>query len=608
MLIPFVLICVTSFVLRSPISLNIYNGCLHTNLMSPAYFIHGGKWDILPDKRVDIIHIMRSRLEFDPGQDVLEGALVYEIRRKLIESGEFIQNESKSIHLLVAWHIDHTKGSAVYALLVEHDKEFNWDEDKLRRLYQKYWHPLGAWSKFIGNNWLLNDATVLRAAVDIMNGGYKLDIIISERNEVVIERPLWVDAERWVPVILAIFLILMCVVSLTLHMPMDVTVYNQCSGIELTSPICFYDAKTYNGYCIERMGDGAVMKISFRFGLLDKFPGGALIYEVQRKGNTESDHQSSTDTVSTTSVEDTSKVMRFLVTWEIKSPGRSRTRMLLIEHDNALILNEAKLAQLYNKVNDIPSGVYNWILKYDGIYKSTWLMYDNTVLEATDEIIYEKGLELKINLSEGVKDKHAGSAFWIDSTRQVLSLTAIYSMLIYITSLALRSSMNVTIDNQCSNIELTSPVYFTKNTMHHIQLHQQVDSKSIMKVKFKTGMDQDTFGGVLLYHLQRKVDTSISTQLLMIWGFKSDHLYSCAWLIEHERTFTWNEDKLRRLYDVYNSQYDRDFNAEEWLLDDNAMLKTVCALSHGGFEMNIFISEEKDLSYHRKPLWVDPSR
>jgi hypothetical protein len=94
----------------------------------------------------------------------------------------------------------------------------------------------------------------------------------------------------------------------------------------------------------------------------------------------------------------------------------------------------------------------------------------------------------------------------------------------------------------------------------------------------------------------------------MIWGFKSDHLYSCAWLIEHERTFTWNEDKLRRLYDVYNSQYDRDFNAEEWLLDDNAMLKTVCALSHGGFEMNIFISEEKDLSYHRKPLWVDPSR
>jgi hypothetical protein len=168
--------------------------------------------------------------------------------------------------------------------------------------------------------------------------------------------------------------------------------------------------------------------------------------------------------------------------------------------------------------------------------------------------------------------------------------------------------MDVTINNRCSNIGLTSPVYFIKNIPHHIQFPQQVNSKSIMKANFTTGVGRDTFGGILLYRLQRKKDTSISTHLLVIWGYKSNEFYLNVLLIEYESTLIWNEKKLRGLYEVYNSQYDRDVITEEWLLDDNTELKTKYETSHGGLEVNIIISEEKDLPLPQKPLWVDPNR
>jgi hypothetical protein len=396
-------------------------------------------------------------------------------------------------------------------------------------------------------------------------------------------------------------------VSLTLHMPMYVTVHNQHSGIELTSPVCFCDGRIYDEYSVERSDGGAVMKVGLRFGLLDKLPGGILMCRVQRNRNAKCDYQSSTDTTFIGAADDTSKIMRLLVTWKINRSWKFNVRIILVGHDDELVLNEDKLAQLYDKVNDIPSDVYDWILKYDGIYKEVWLMNDNTVLVTTNDAIYEIGCELKITISEGAKDKDAESAFWIDSARQVSSDgNTLYANLNC--SLILQSTTNVTINNRCSNIELTSPVYFTKDNTCHTHLPQQVDSKSEIKVKFKAGINQDTFGGVLLYRLQWKEDVSTGTQLLVIWGCKSDNLYSHVRLIEHESTLTWNEDKLKILYDVYNSQYNMDVIIEKWLLDDNTKLKTKYEISRGGLEINIIISEEKDMSSHAKPLWIDSEK
>jgi hypothetical protein len=191
-----VLICVVSFVLQSPISLNIHNQCQGIDLTSPIYFIHGGKWHAIPDLKIDFDTVMLNRLEFDPGQDILEGALVYKIQIKHAESREFPRDESKQIQLLVAWRIEYTRGLYVRAFLVEHGNEFNWDKDKLKRLYQKYWHVLKSWLNPTEFNWLLNDAMMLETTIKTMNEGYNWDIFISEGISNHFDRPFRIDEER----------------------------------------------------------------------------------------------------------------------------------------------------------------------------------------------------------------------------------------------------------------------------------------------------------------------------------------------------------------------------------------------------------------------------
>jgi hypothetical protein len=143
---------------------------------------------------------------------------------------------------------------------------------------------------------------------------------------------------------------------------------------------------------------------------------------------------------------------------------------------------------------------------------------------------------------------------------------------------------------------------------------QQVDSKSIMQASFMTGVDRNIFGGVLLYHLQKKdndksdKDTSISTQLLVIWGYRCSELYSHALLIEHESVLVWKKDKLKRLYDEYNSKYDTGFIIVNWLLNDNTKLEIGVIPMRNGFEMELFISEECLSPGPIKPLLIDSNR
>jgi hypothetical protein len=411
---------------------------------------------------------------------------------------------------------------------------------------------------------------------------------------------------------LATFLMLMCTVSLILYETMNVTVHNRSPAIESVSPVYFCNSGACSEYSVERTDASDVIKASYRFGL-DKLPGGILMCEVQRKGYIESDHQLNADTTSTEAVENVSEIMRLLVIWKINILWWPRIQIVLAEHDNELLLSEDKLTQLYSKVNEQFFG------RHDAA-ENTWLVCNNTVLETTYEIVQKAGVELKIIITKSVNDLIARPTFWIDPERQVSFLMVIYFVLIYIISLTLQSTMNVIINNQCTNIELVPSAHFTKNTARYIHLPQQVNSRSIMKVKFRTDANQDMLGGALLYHLQRKTNgesddrsdtdknTSISTQLLVIWGCKSEKFYSHTWLIEHESTLVWDKDRLERMHDVYNSQYNTNTNVGIWLLDDNTMLKTVCKSSHGGSETEVIISEVKDHLHPIRPLWVDSNR
>jgi hypothetical protein len=197
--------------------------------------------------------------------------------------------------------------------------------------------------------------------------------------------------------ILAVFLILTCTVSLILHGTMDVTVHNRSSIIESVSPVYFCDDGTYNEYSVNGMNAGDIMKIGFRFGL-DKLPGGILMCEVKRKWSTESDHQSSTDITITETIEDTLKMMRLLVVWKVNNLWLPEVRIVLIVHDNELVLDEDKLAQLYNQIDD------RFFEHYEAS-ESTWSVCDDTVLGITYEIVQQIDTELKITISEGAKMK-----------------------------------------------------------------------------------------------------------------------------------------------------------------------------------------------------------
>jgi hypothetical protein len=170
-----------------------------------------------------------------------------------------------------------------------------------------------------------------------------------------------------------------------------------------------------------------------------------------------------------------------------------------------------------------------------------------------------------------------------------------------------QSTIDIIINNQCSNIELTSPIYFIKDTTCHIHFPQQVNSMSIMKANFATNIDQDTFGGALLYHLQQKEVASINVQLLVIWGCKSYGIYSHTWIIKHESTLVWDKDKLKKFYNVYDSTRDAYPHIGRWKLDDNTGIKTKCEISHEGFEMKVTISREEGIFYIMPPR-VNPNK
>jgi hypothetical protein len=190
----YVLICVVSLALRSPISLNIHNQFQGFNLTSPVSFIHGGRWHVAPSQEIDVNAIMRSHLRFDSEQDILEGALVYRVPRQYAEFDESAQEKLKDIQLLVVWRVEYARAFHVRALLVEHDKDL--DEDKLWQLHQKYWHLLETQVETIENDWLLNDATALKTAVNVMNEGHRWDISISEGIGDNVNRPLWIDTTK----------------------------------------------------------------------------------------------------------------------------------------------------------------------------------------------------------------------------------------------------------------------------------------------------------------------------------------------------------------------------------------------------------------------------
>jgi hypothetical protein len=132
------LIHTVSLDLQLPSRVNIHNQCLNIKLISPVYFSNGAVCFMLSGQQIDIDTRMSASFEINATQDEFEDALLYRLQR-YVESNdqnsvdtsatETNKNEAKCVQVLVAWKVKDFENS-LYVVLVEHTKEFIWNEDE----------------------------------------------------------------------------------------------------------------------------------------------------------------------------------------------------------------------------------------------------------------------------------------------------------------------------------------------------------------------------------------------------------------------------------------------------------------------------------------------
>jgi hypothetical protein len=209
------------------------------------------------------------------------------------------------------------------------------------------------------------------------------------------------------------------------------------------------------------------------------------------------------------------------------------------------------------------------------------------------------------------------------------------AMLIYTVSLELQLPPcmiihpHMIIHNQCSKINLVSPIYFGNGAVCPKLSDQQIDVNAKTRVCFEINATQDDFGGALLYELQRYVKsdnrrnmniltTEINEndakriQMLAAWkveGFRLSVLFA---LIEHTKKFTWNRVKLKKLY-YENRRWLKRYvstTLDTWSMDNNVALKTTFKVRYleGNFYLSISISEGENDGYAVRPIWTNTER
>jgi hypothetical protein len=219
----------------------------------------------------------------------------------------------------------------------------------------------------------------------------------------------------------------------------------------------------------------------------------------------------------------------------------------------------------------------------------------------------------------------------------------VVAMLMCTVSHRLRFSPRIVIHNQCLNTKLMSPVYFGDGAVCPKLSNQRIDIGAKMNASFKINTIQNEFGGALLFKLQKYADSqynmdasitetnkseSTHAYMLVIWRMKDFELFARVVLVEHTKAFTWNEDRLKKLYDRifgWFKEYD-DTISDTWLVNNNMVLKTSFKVrwsrenllgilglkkartSKENFELSISISEEKSADYTMRPFRINLER
>jgi hypothetical protein len=200
-----------------------------------------------------------------------------------------------------------------------------------------------------------------------------------------------------------------------------------------------------------------------------------------------------------------------------------------------------------------------------------------------------------------------------------------FLMLICITSLTIHRTIDVTVHNQCPNIELISPVYFYNCGAHYEHPVERIYYSAILKTTFSLDLDQDEPGGILMYKMQRKRNTwsnyrssidlicaediSEMMRLLVIWKIRrSEEPKVNIVLVENGDELVLNEDELAQLYDKVDNIF-FNYYSRRWLTCNNKVLETTYRVVHEeGLELRITISQGVKYWNAIKSMWINSKR
>jgi hypothetical protein len=392
---------------KEALRINICNLCPSLELTSPVY-CSKNTCRVAPSQQTDTDNIMEAIFVIDSKQKDVNAALLYKLQRKYVAKADNQPNTSTTsindtatkMYLLVVWDGENEYGN-FYVCLIECTDDFNWDEDKLWALHEKYNEQFLKDFNYNLITWLVYDGIVMKMRrKETYGSDYKLDIFISEETGAYnIRRPKRIDPKRLV-LPLSMLIVLMYAVSLPVQLSIKLNIHNQCLDVNLVSPVYItsdglecHKAPDYKVYAGDTMRSGFIIKSDISCG--------ALIYKLQGGQSHESIEIG----------ENTSSAVCLLVVWKIFEYKELYADILLVKHASAFTWNEDKLRKFYYENRDR-------LKEYTDTISDTWLMDDNMILKTSFSARDLRGiLELSISISEEEKFSHVMRPFCINPER-----------------------------------------------------------------------------------------------------------------------------------------------------------------------------------------------
>jgi hypothetical protein len=176
------------------VKLIIHHQFPEVELVSPVYAGKHATCYLSPEHRVNVGSTTQTSFNIDPDQELI-GALMYKLERKHTNQPD---EETICTQLVIIWKANRYSEFCTKSVLIEHDKGYVWDRDRLIELV-KYDKLFNMQHAPIEETWLIHDNTVLMTSVNIIHEtkGYQLEMTISKTSmKDDTQKPWYIDVNR----------------------------------------------------------------------------------------------------------------------------------------------------------------------------------------------------------------------------------------------------------------------------------------------------------------------------------------------------------------------------------------------------------------------------